>query len=147
MGDSSAPKRFTNAGARVLIMGAGLVFVLIGLAGLPGGQGLTPPGVVSVAAGLILIWRGYMSATVIVGDGEVCLRSIFRTRRFDSCEVSGAEVAIGWTGPTGLAREYLVLNLRDGTTVEFKELNAARSPDSSAVVDRAADAVRSQAAA
>jgi hypothetical protein len=124
----------------------GLFFALLGLAQLADGRSGT--GAKAFAAcvllgGLWFAWRGFVSATLIVESDRVVARSFLRTRSYRMADLRGADVEVGRTGLSGFGREYLVLEVSDGSKVPFKELNArpAESPGQATIVQQAAEAI------
>ena len=105
----------------------GLLFLLIGVglaADHRSGVGAKAFAWVLVAFSLRFIYRGVLSATVLVSSAAVSLRSLFRTRRYPLATIERAEVKVGRTGPNGFGRQYPVLHLATGSEVPFRELNA-----------------------
>ena len=89
-------------------------------------------------------YRGVRSGTVVLSDDAVTTHGFLRTRRYLLPDLSGADVRIGQTGPSGFGREYLVILRADGTEAPFKELNSPPAHDGNptTVVQRAAAAIR-----
>jgi hypothetical protein len=125
----------------------GIFFALLGLAQLADGRPVAAGsrifGGCLLAAGVWFAWRGYRSATVIVERGRVVTRSFLRSSSYRTADLVGADVEVGQTGFNGFGREYLVLELADGSRRAFKELNArpTHPPEESTVVRRAAEAI------
>jgi hypothetical protein len=141
---AEAPVRFTQRVARYATVAAGSVFGLLGVAGLfADGDHSKPFAATLLAFGVWFAYRGFRSATVIVGRDRVVTRSLVRTRRYHPADLVGAHVEIGTTGGYGQQGQHLVLDLADGSTRRFRELSAKppQSPGPVTVVDRAAAAV------
>lgn len=143
--------RFTNRVARYSSIALGLFFALIGLAQLMDsssvGSGARIFGACVVVGGFWFSWRGYRSATVLITRDRVVTRSFLRSRSYEMVDVAGASVDIGRTGLGGFGREYLVLDLADGSRVLFKELNAPAATSEEqekSVVIGAVEAIRDQ---
>jgi hypothetical protein len=126
----------------------GVLFALLGLAQLTDaratGAGPRVFGACLLAAGLWFAWRGYLSATVLVQHDRVVTRSFLTIRSYSTADLRDADVEVGRTGFGGFGREYLVLEVSDGSQVRCKELNArpAESPEHPTVVRQAAEAIR-----
>jgi hypothetical protein len=122
----------------------GGAFAFLGLAGVANGAGFGARlfALLLVGFGVWFAYRGARSASVSIDDAGVTTHSFLRTRRYRWAALAGAAVGVGRTGPTGPGRQFLVLHLRDGSEVAFRELNAqVDSVGKPTVVEEAAQAV------
>jgi hypothetical protein len=143
----SPPVRFSVRAAQIPAAAFGTLIALLGLAGLtdtaePAGSRIF--GALTMIFGIWFVYRGVRSAAVLVTAETVTTRSFLRTRRYQTAQLTDAEVGVGQTGPTGFGREFLLLHLADGSTVRFKELNNRPSKVSGrpTVVQQAVAAIR-----
>jgi hypothetical protein len=90
----------------------------------------------------VLVVRAWRSATVVVDDQEVLVRSLLRTRRWPRSEVREFIVETRSVGMGGWRRRVLGVVFVDGTTRWLREINA-RPPQrsTSSWLDEAASAV------
>lgn len=146
-------RRFVNEAARLPTIVAGVAFALLGLAmsadsrSVAGAQRAS--GIGFMVLGLLFAYRGFVSAVVIVSRDRVVTRSFLRSRTYPMADLVGVRVEVGRTGLNGFNREYLVLELADGSLSRFRELNAPVPGDQaeSTVVRRAAEAIAHEAGA
>lgn len=116
---------FSNETARYLTVGYMLGFALLGFITSTSSESSTHYfGYGMVFAGVLGAIRGARSATAIVSEDEVLLRSYLHTRRVQMAAIDAASLAVGAIGFGSPRRVYLRLHLRDGSTVNFRELNA-----------------------
>lgn len=120
------PTRFTVRSARIALTTFGAVVALVGLSGITtapitGGRAF---GAIMLAAGLLYAVRGNMSSVVVLTDEGLRLQAIQRTRRIPWSAMRSAHMELGKVGLMAYRREVLVLDLADGTTFTFKDLNS-----------------------
>jgi hypothetical protein len=134
---------FSNRPAQFVLAAYGGLFALIGVAGLAQpAAGDRMRGAVFLAFGCWTTFRALRSSAVVMRATHVELRSIVRTRRIALGDIASVDVEVGRTGMNGFGREYLVIHLRDGSTLSFRELNSKPSTSSVTVVQDAARAIR-----
>jgi hypothetical protein len=102
-----------------MVFGSALVVV-----GLIEVIGLALSGLGLVAFGVIMVVRGYQSASVVVEDTGVLTRSFFFTRRYSFSDIDRVEVVAGSIGPNPTPRDHLVFHLADGKVRRFGEFNS-----------------------
>lgn len=120
--------RFIARPPQVALAAFSTIVVFIGLGMLTA----SPPdwaGLAFALAGFVFFVRALRSPAVLADGSRVTTRSIIRTRHYPLTELTSVEVAVGRTGFTGLAREYLIFRCADGRVTGFKELNCARPKD------------------
>lgn len=133
-------ERFDNRQAQVAGAVCFGLFALIGLAMLMQASSMVSGLVFGILSGYLVV-RAMGTSNVILHDDEVETRSIVRIRHYALADLERVDVAVGRTGMNGFGREYLVLHRRDGTTTDFKELNAKPSTGHETAVQRAARAI------
>ncbi len=144
---SGSRKQFSLLRARIPLLMAGGVFALLGLSGIMASSVSTGDRVFGAVfllpVGIWFGYRGWRSSVVTVTADRLVLCSFLRTRRLPLDQVSRASVGVGNTGPTGWGRQYLVVEMRDGSEVVLKELNAKprRRPGPPTVVERCVAAI------
>jgi hypothetical protein len=121
----------------------GSVFALLGLGYAAEHNGPRLFGIGLLICGLVFSYRGYLSATVLVSADTVVTRSFLRSRTYSVAELTAVDVVVGRTGMNGSGREFIVLEMTDGSRREFTELNSppARATEQPTVVRQAAEAI------
>ncbi len=119
--------RFSNVPARVTVVVACSVYLIIALSMLLTGEAPVFA-VVLLLLALVLGWRGWRHTRVVCGDRVIRLYGLLRTRTFRIDEVERVEVRSGQTGMNSGRREYLTFVMRDGRDIRFKEFNASLRP-------------------
>ncbi len=149
-GVDEAQERFSNVPARIASMSFGLFLVVLGIVGMWAVATRGESGVASVSVlvfgGAAFALRGNVASTVTVGKGHVVLRSFLQTRSIDLKSIGAVSTAVGRTG-FGASRRHLVIELRSGEQVLFKELNVSVSQAKSNELDRAVVSIRAAAPA
>lgn len=105
-------------------------FALIAASGLANesGAGLVFPGVMAILIA-VLILRAWRSATAIVDDREVVVRSLLRTCRWPRSEVRGFVAATRSVGMGGWRRRVLGIVFVNGTTRWLTEISSRPPKD------------------
>lgn len=147
---TAARSRFTTLTARIAMAVFGSVIALLGLSGIFFDQkvgGKIFAGVMLVV-GIAVAVRGAMSSVVVVSADGVRLQAIQRTRRLGWDRVRAAHMEIANVGMTGYHREVLVVDMVDGSSLMFKDLNSRQArPGQTTVVAAAVDAINDAARA
>jgi hypothetical protein len=132
------PARFHSNSARIALMVAGTCFLLVGLVGLLRDGDDTLALALAAGSGLVLLIRGYCSATVVVDADRVVLVGFASRRAIDLVEVRSAEGRVRLPEWEAYSPEFLVLHLSDGRSIQFRELTSRRPRSGRAsVVDEA----------
>jgi hypothetical protein len=135
----NASRRFTNVAARNATLAFGSLVSFLGVCGVISGDAIA--GAAFFAAGVALGGRGRRSSTVELTSTQVRLIGFAHTRQLPLADLARVEVAIGRTGWNGSGREYLVFELRDGSSTRFTELNAKPSRSAATLVQIAVQAI------
>jgi hypothetical protein len=107
-----------------------------------GRPGLLAFNAIIVGACAVLLVRSWRSATLILNDRQVVVRSLLRTRRWPRTAVAGFEVATRIIGPGRWQRRVLGIAFVDGTTRWLSEINCRPGgPEATTWVDQTATAL------
>ena len=123
---------------RGLTTGAFVVFALIAASGFANqsGSGLAFPAVMVIILA-VLAFRAWRSATVVVGEQEVVVRSLLRTRRWPLSEVREFVAATRSLGMGGWRRHVLGIVFVDGATRWLSEINSRPPRQGASWIDEA----------
>jgi hypothetical protein len=124
--------------ARIVL---GLEFLFLGII-FGAGLGLREIGLrigagVLLVAMLILFWRAFQSATLVIQEDVIVARSLLRNIHLRLREITGVRIAKGMVGL--YERSYLVFDLIDGRHIAFKSMNSSPKQEGSAVEQAARD--------
>jgi hypothetical protein len=107
----------------MIVVGLAFLFIGLGVANSGDRPAVTA---VMIGTGGVLAICGYYSASILVDSDRVVLFGFGRRRTVKLTEIRSAELRVGTTGWGASNRAFLALNLSDGRTVNFKELNSRR---------------------
>jgi hypothetical protein len=94
-----------------------------------------------IAIGLGSSYRSVRSSCIEVGDEDVRLGGMVRTKRIELDTLASVDVEAGRTGFFASDREYLLFRQVDGAVIRFREFNCPVSPYGGPTVVRDAAAL------
>lgn len=117
---------FPNAPAQVAGVLFSLVLMLIGVSGMATGEtrGERNWAAVLLALAIVGLGRSLVAPSLEVNARNLVIRTVFRTRRLAWSDVGKISIEVGRTGPNSGHREFLAVQMNDGTTWRHTELNA-----------------------
>jgi len=119
-------------------MGAGISIGALGLVGTAVTSSVAAAQIFGIVTGVplcLLAVRAFRSSTLLVGEGQVTVRTLFRRHRWSLDDVVGASLETGYVGMH--ERQFPVIHLAGGRDYECRELNTApaRARELAPVVD------------
>ena len=128
-----------------LLMGVGMSVGALGLIGSAISSSVTAAQIFGIATGAplgVIAVRGFRSSTLLIGEGDVTVRTLLRRRRWSLDQILGASVETGYVGM--YERRFPVIHLVGGSGYECREINTsiAKSGELAPIVEAINQAVR-----